>query len=168
MKIGDKVHIITVKEKYKPFMQVGTVGTIMQIYGQGKQNIGVNIAGVRNPNSQYGYFYFSADQLAIHEHNDIIDGLWYGMLKISQNNDMQKCVRRSLTLIPEIENVKFNGPATIVFWSDGIKTVVKANPDEAFDPEKGLAMAITKRVFGNKHNYYHKVKHWLKKYKEQV
>ena len=41
-------------------------------------------------------------------------------------------------LVPEILDVMFNEPATIVFWADGTKTVVKAVYDE-FDPEKGLA-----------------------------
>lgn len=53
-----------------------------------------------------------------------------------------------------IKDVIFNDPATIVFWSDGDKTVVKAT-DEEFDKEKGLAMAITKKLYGlNKGNYY--------------
>lgn len=53
---------------------------------------------------------------------------------------------------PEIEKVIFNEPATIVYWKDGEKTVVKAN-DEPFDKEKGLAMAIAKKVYGNKGNF---------------
>lgn len=40
-----------------------------------------------------------------------------------------------------IKKVIFNDPATIVFWNDGTKTVVQSR-GEAFDPEKGLAMAI--------------------------
>ena len=52
-----------------------------------------------------------------------------------------------------IERVIFNDPATIVYWVDGEKTVVKCN-GEKFDPEKGLAMAICKKVMGNKGNYY--------------
>jgi hypothetical protein len=59
-----------------------------------------------------------------------------------------------------IKNVIFNDPATIVFWTDGSKTVVKAT-NEAFDKEKGLAMAITKKFFGNQGNYYNQVKKWL-------
>ena len=61
----------------------------------------------------------------------------------------------------EITKVIFNNPATIVFWSDGEKTVVKCSCDEAFDEEKGLAMAISKRVLGNKGNYYNEFKKWL-------
>ena len=62
--------------------------------------------------------------------------------------------------IPKIKNVKFNGPATIIFWSDGTKTIVKAH-DEAFDPEKGLAMAIAKKALGNNGNYFNEIKKWL-------
>lgn len=60
----------------------------------------------------------------------------------------------------EIKKVHFNDPATIVFWSDDTKTVVKAT-NEAFDKEKGLAMAITKKFFGNQGNYYNQIKKWL-------
>lgn len=66
---------------------------------------------------------------------------------------------------PEISNVIFNDPATIVFWADGTKTVVKAQ-DEAFDPEKGLAMAICKKIFGNEGNYFNQIKKWTEKYEE--
>ena len=63
----------------------------------------------------------------------------------------------------QITNVIFKDPATIVFWSDGTKTVVKAQLDEEYDPEKGLAMAITKKALGNGGNYYDTLKSWLKK-----
>ena len=62
----------------------------------------------------------------------------------------------------EIKNVVFNPPATIVFWADNSKTVVKAK-NETFDPEKGLAMAIAKKALGNKGNYYETFKKWLPK-----
>ena len=61
---------------------------------------------------------------------------------------------------PSIKNVIFNNPATIVFWSDGTKTIVKAK-NEPFDPEKGLAMAIAKKSLGNKGDYYNEFKKWL-------
>lgn len=59
-----------------------------------------------------------------------------------------------------IKKVIFNNPATIVFWSDGSKTVVKAHNDD-YDPEKGLAMAIAKKALGNEGNYYNVFKKWL-------
>lgn len=46
----------------------------------------------------------------------------------------------------EIKEVIFHYPATIVYWTDGTKTVVKCQKNEtSFDREKGLAMAIAKR-----------------------
>ena len=61
----------------------------------------------------------------------------------------------------EISKVIFNPPATIVIWSDKTKTVVKCDEKESFDPEKGLAMAICKKVFNNQGNYYNIFKKWL-------
>ena len=61
-----------------------------------------------------------------------------------------------------IKNVIFNDPATIVLWNDGTKTVVKVQ-NEKFDPEKGLAMAIAKKYFGNKGSYYNVFRKWLAK-----
>lgn len=62
-----------------------------------------------------------------------------------------------------IENVIFNDPATIVFWSDGTKTIVKAQDGEVYDPEKGLALAISKKALGNQGNYYNEFDKWLNK-----
>ena len=64
------------------------------------------------------------------------------------------------TVIPKIKDVIYNDPATIVFWEDGTKTVVKCK-NEKFDPEKGLAMAFSKKMLGNKGNYYNIFKKWL-------
>lgn len=62
-----------------------------------------------------------------------------------------------------IKNVIFAPPATIVYWSDGSKTVVKCSEKDVFDPEKGLAMAIAKRCGGNKGSYYKEIQNWVKK-----
>lgn len=72
--------------------------------------------------------------------------------------------RMSLT----IKNVIFNDPATIVFWQDGTKTVVKCQDGDRFDPEKGLAMAIAKKVYGNKGNYCNQLKKWLPKEEKPI
>ena len=62
--------------------------------------------------------------------------------------------------VPRIEKVIFNEPATIIFWGDDTKTVVKCE-HEIWDPEKGLAMAIAKKALGNKGNYYKTFKKYL-------
>ena len=66
----------------------------------------------------------------------------------------------------EIKDVIFNNPATIVFWEDGTKTVVKAENEE-FDPEKGLAMAIAKKALGNSYGYYDTFKKYVGKYEKK-
>lgn len=67
---------------------------------------------------------------------------------------------RPRPLIPGIKKVIFNDPATIVLWEDNTKTVVKCGEDEMFDPEKGLAMAISKKALGNSGRYFEIFKMW--------
>lgn len=93
---------------------------------------------------------------AIKMSNDVegILGEQYGMKVIKVPREIIERCR------PKIEKVIFNNPATIVIWSDRTKTVVKCQ-DGGFDPEKGLAMAISKKFLGNKGNYYEEFKKWL-------
>lgn len=72
-----------------------------------------------------------------------------------------------VNLLPSIKDVIFNPPATIVFWSDDTKTVVRAQGDDIYDPEKGIAMAISKKLLGNKYDYYHTFQCYLKKWNKQ-
>ena len=65
-----------------------------------------------------------------------------------------------------IKDVIFNNPATIVLWVDGTKTVVKAKK-EKFDPEKGLAMAIVKKAFGNTYDYYEIFQKYIGRYEKK-
>ncbi len=59
-----------------------------------------------------------------------------------------------------IKDVIYNAPATIVIWDDGTKTVVKTQNGETFDKEKGLAMAVLKKIHGNTGRYYGLFKKW--------
>lgn len=61
----------------------------------------------------------------------------------------------------KISKVIFNDPATIVLWADGTKTVVKCQEGDIFDEEKGLAMAICKKAYGNKGNFNDIFKEWV-------
>ena len=82
---------------------------------------------------------------------------------------MNRYLGTGLTVSPyqkamsRIKNVIFNDPATIVFWSDGTKTVVKCGKDDTFDPEKGLAMAISKYFFDNAGYFNDVFKKWVPK-----
>ena len=66
-------------------------------------------------------------------------------------------------LLPEIKKVIFNDPITVVIWTDGSKTVVRTQNGEEYDPEKGLAMAISKKAFGNTGSYFEQFKKWVPK-----
>ena len=70
-------------------------------------------------------------------------------------------------IFPEISKVIFSEPATIVYWSDGTRTVVKVQEGDVFDPEKGLAMAISKKAFGNSGSYYRAFDKWIGKYDKE-
>lgn len=50
----------------------------------------------------------------------------------------------------EVKDIKVNGPATIVFWTDGTKTVVKCGPDDSYDVEKAVAMCFMKKALGSR------------------
>lgn len=49
----------------------------------------------------------------------------------------------------DVKKIIFNGPKTIVLWSDGTKTIVSMSKDEPrFDPEAAFCAAYTKKMFG--------------------
>lgn len=75
------------------------------------------------------------------------------------------CIKEETTMNCDIRsNIKdviFNYPATIILWKDGTKTIVKAGKNDKYDPEKGFAMAIAKKMFGNEGNYYEVFKEYI-------
>lgn len=67
----------------------------------------------------------------------------YGINSKTLKEEIQMKTQSKSTCNP-IKKVIFNDPATIVFWKDGTKTIVKCQEGAEFDPEKGLAMAISR------------------------
>lgn len=65
--------------------------------------------------------------------------------------------------LPDITKVVFNRPATIVFWDDGTKTIVKCDGEDIYSEEVGIAMCIAKKALGNKSNYNNVIKKWTNK-----
>lgn len=65
------------------------------------------------------------------------------------------------TTMPNIVDVIYNKPATIVFWDDGTKTVVKCGKHDKYTGEHGLVMAIVKKLYGNNGRYYDIIRKWL-------
>lgn len=105
-------------------------------------------------------YWFMEEHLAPAQKDDFIN-------KYVENEYIKDDIKATYSLYKKcksdaIKKVIFNDPATIVYWIDGTKTVVKCG-NEDFDPEKGLAMAISKKALGNQGNYYEIFKKWLPK-----
>lgn len=83
------------------------------------------------------------------------------------NKYIKYYIKKEHSILPEIKDVKFNPPATIIFWADNTKTVVKTQEGDDFDPEIGMAMAISKKAYGNKGLYYNHIKKWTDRYYEE-
>ena len=74
-------------------------------------------------------------------------------------------IMKNTMRVPDIKDVIFNPPATIVLWADETKTVVKCQENEGkYSKEVGLAMCICKKVYGNKGNYNNIFKKFIKEY----
>lgn len=63
--------------------------------------------------------------------------------------------------MPNIKQVLYRAPATIVFWDDGTKTVVTCQKGDTYSEEMGLAMAISKKAYGNKGSFNKIFDKWL-------
>ena len=63
---------------------------------------------------------------------------------------------RDLRAISELKVNKIlsNGPATIVFWNDGTKTVVKREIDDEDDLYDAVANALAKKIFGSTSKFH--------------
>ena len=179
-KIGDRVRVINGIGKLQDAMRgrVGTVAVVHEI--DGVQNCWVLIDGFDNPHKADPTIAFHYNQLDpwLNDSKDAKELAMSRYLRYKKNNEYKKEVakycyndvitteavfnatRTTQTVIPKIKDVIYNDPATIVFWEDGTKTVVKCK-NEKFDPEKGLAMAFSKKILGNKGNYYNVFKKWL-------
>lgn len=80
---------------------------------------------------------------------EVKEDIEYNKFYVNSNCRNGKTAAMLIPVVPEIERVIFNGPATIVFWSDNTKTIVKCMEGEFFDEEKGIAMAFMKKMYGS-------------------
>ena len=102
---------------------------------------------------------------------DTVENPWYQYGKLNDNSNIWVSTDDTISISeehlsykkekPTIKNVIFSGPATIVIWSDGDKTIVKKSDCEAeMDKEKGLAMAIIKKAYkdaGKEGSYFRRI-----------
>lgn len=74
----------------------------------------------------------------------------YPMREIT-NAVLIQAPRRPIANVKIIINEKKK--TTVAIWGDGSKTVVKCQPGDEFDAEKGIAMCFVKRSFNNRGCY---------------
>lgn len=130
----------------------------MQYYASGSNTLEVLVAPVDGTDHRAPCF---GDPLTTRR--AIYDGI-RATIEIGIGDLLKVIPKRALKIeneAPEIKKVIFNNPATIVLWEDGTKTVVKAQNGETFDEEKGLALAISKKVLGNKGNFNNIFKRYI-------
>lgn len=69
--------------------------------------------------------------------------------------------------MPEIEKVVYSDPATVIYWKDKTRTVVKCQKGDVFDPELGFLLAVCKKAFGNTGRYNELLKQHVPGYGEK-
>ena len=111
-------------------------------------------------------FMFCPEPTCVYEFKPIDIGVTFSSRPTTDNKkEARKPVdsfetKQSTNRRVKIRDVIFSDPATVVFWNDNTKTVVKTRGGEKYDKEKGLAMAIIKKITGNAGNYYEIFKEW--------
>ena len=101
------------------------------------KEFGIELSTIRHSSGDIGFEiegYFNPDQYKIHRAK--------GMCSVPISLK---------TPIPK--KVKFSGPATIILWEDGTKTVVKCQEDDVFNEYTGVLTCFAKKMFGNKANF---------------
>lgn len=116
--IGTKVAILPCDDYRNRF--IGTQGIVQRYY---HNKVGVKIDGCKNPESEFGVFWFREESLAVILTNAIRDDA--------------------------IRQIIFSGPKTIVIWSDGSKTIVSCSKDDTYDGYIGFCAAVAKKMFGS-------------------
>lgn len=65
-----------------------------------------------------------------------------------------------------VKKILFNPPATIVFWEDGSKTVVKCSQYDEYSPYFGFLASLAKKIYGNPSRVRKIVDKWAPKEEE--
>ena len=60
-----------------------------------------------------------------------------------------------------IKKVLYKNPVTVVFWSDGTKTVAKTHGGDSYNPESGLVICVLKKLHGSS-NVRNLLKSWIR------
>lgn len=97
------------------------------------------------------------------KYNDFLTEIIATMKLLENPVNTQDVVSTCFTIDWEPKKIIFNNPVTVIYWTDGSKTTVKCHDEDKFDPEKGLCMALLKRLSGNTGEFNNVLNDWLKK-----
>lgn len=91
---------------------------------------------------------------------------WRDIHQIINSTSLKELEQLELALnsrhnLPNIKNVYFNDPATVVLWDDGTKTIVKCQDGDTYSRETGLALCMAKKALGNKSAFNDIFKKWI-------
>ena len=81
--------------------------------------------------------------------DDFLDAMRYCYNDVTTVKKFSASMEIKVDIPGMIDRVIFNDPATIIYWKDGSKTVVKRSDDDIWDPEKGFCMAVIKKLYGH-------------------
>ena len=81
-----------------------------------------------------------------HLYGHSIQKIFYDEFVVGRGHGFQR--------VPHIDHVKFNGPATIVFWKDGTKTVVKHDGKGRKDKRQAILYAFIRKIYGEGKPYH--------------
>lgn len=111
-----------------------------------------------DPETTYGYLwqfnaYYDTD-LGVSTTADIIPRAVVQVAVPYNNLPIFLKFLKDLRVTSDIKKVIFNGPATIILWDDGTKTVVKCKEGDPYSKEAGFALCLLKKMAGDD---FHKV-----------
>lgn len=69
--------------------------------------------------------------------------------------------------LPNIKNVYFNNPVTVVLWDDGTKTLVRCQDGDTYSRETGLALCVAKKAMGNNGKFNDIFHKWIPEEKKE-
>lgn len=68
------------------------------------------------------------------------------LIKTVKTSEKEKNIMSTIDF--RVKKIMHNGPATIVFWKDGTKTVVRLKEGDTYDPYAAFTAAVAKRLYG--------------------
>ena len=114
--IGTKVAIFPCNEYGNRF--AGYHGVVQRYY---HNKVGVKIDGCKNPESEFGLFWFNEKSLSVIPSFELCDNF--------------------------VKRVIFSGQKTIVIWFDGSKTIVSCSKEDTYSKYAGFCACVAKKIF---------------------